>query len=241
MRHMKHWSRSFALLTVLLGIVGQGAAIARTLTNTIIPTSTQLPISISTQRNIQLAQFNNTREDFGRQGECRITNRTTALFVSRGPSEVKTSLGRQTEVRLLEDNNNGRREYIEVEVVSTRRRGYVNTANLSEIPFCSSPVSTGFGSVNRKFPPSQDAQFNTLPGCLQIENPNLALREGAMINSRPIEALSTGDIVSVIGAMTLPDRDGRIWVPVRTRFGYDGWIDIGIPSVNLYNVSSCVP
>ncbi len=223
MRDMKHWSRSFALLAVLLGIVGQSAAIASSTGNRGEGTLQTSP-SISSKRqstNFELAQV------LGRSGDCRRTTKETPLFERRIPTNIRDTVREGTEVNLLE-NNGGGIDYIEVQLRrSPRIQGYINTSDL--VPCSSSSVQA-------------IPQGTPIPGnCLKITSAKIDFRSGPGFNYPLVDPFSlyVNEEVTITG-IEIQDSGGLVWVPVLTRFGTPpGWIVLGIPREGRYNAISC--
>ncbi len=121
MNKMKYWNSSFVLFGLILGIAGEGNAIA----------SPESPVNrVNAESSFQLAQVNN----LGRQGECRAAKRETPIYRENSIRTVTgIYLNENDTVQLLENNRRGKR-LIAVRDMRRNVIGYVETSELKLCP-----------------------------------------------------------------------------------------------------------
>lgn len=161
MTPMKHWYQSIALLTVLIGTLGEGAVMASSL-NQLSSSPSQKTVAGET---FQLAQR-------GRRGDCRAANRDTPVFAE---ANVRDQIGYllEDDVVELRENNYGGREFIQVYSRDLRREGYVYTRDLK---YCSDRDDISSAATCRRVIESVGI----------YENPTLRSRRRETLNPRDL-------------------------------------------------------
>ncbi|MGK7926203.1 MAG: hypothetical protein AB4290_13330 [Spirulina sp.] len=222
MKEMKHWSKSLALLALVLGIAGEGTAIAIGPTKSpahLAQQSSQFNISTS-QTSLQIAQLS----DSARSGECHAVRRETPIYRDNSIRAITgLYLNVNDIVYLQEDNRRGKR-LIAVYIPQINFSGYVETSELKLCPPIVGPSSTPSLPTSTFPPPSLPTSTFPSPRldrCEIIRATNLYESPG--FGSQRRDFLELGERVEID-----PQRNATAnnfqWLYITTELGDSGWL-----------------
>lgn len=215
MEPMNCWTRLFALLTLTLGTLVEGSAIAA-LSQTSSPRN---PLPDQTE----LAQrvFRN---------QCAYINDETSVFETASLAYPKPGirLDRLSIVQVLEETSNRLWARIR-DARDPRINGYILVNYIDQMDDCEK-----FRIL------SQDAPTTVQPrgACYEVDK-NLPVYNAARISSVSRQSLLAGDIVYQVSELR-PEED-RIWIEVisRTNPPVEGWIEFRSPRADRNNLTPC--
>lgn len=219
MKKISHWSKSIAMLALMLSVVGNLKANATNVPSTAsVNMTSESAATLSQQRgNLQLAQ--------GLVGQCRIAAQSMFVYRERSTSNPIRALELNEQVTLAEEN--GRDGWI---AVSSPIRGFVEARTLKS---CS-----GQPRESRQVPP-RSSQSNRCRRVTYEGIEGLAIRERPEVNSTRVSGVFLGERVTLTNPPQFKvDSEGREWV--RLTAPGAGWMSNGFPASGDLNLQACL-